>query len=219
VQDQLLKALNWDDLYQSLHFSTLEKNQLAEALYNTKVAAYEEALFQEAHRYLPSITKDQVHLTNQYTKGVLKKQANLHASYILKTHNADLKKYLNIIKQDKYPLRNSLQIAQEVDKWTQARFKKRAQLIARTESFTPITKAQTDFYRQNKISNTKFYFKSDKASCKVCKVLVKNNPHSLNKVLRVGIPHPNCPHQWVAHVEKKVELNPANVWLGGANLR
>ena len=162
------------------------------------------------------VSRADVALDNQQTKAHLRRQANLHAGYIVRTHNKDLRKYLDTLENGPtYPLRNRFQLAQEVDKWATERFQKRAGLIAATESFTPLMRGTIDFYRQNGIE-CDFIFDAEPGACDLCKWLLQTNPHNIRKVMRVGIPHPGCVHSWTPTAVAPTQPPGGQLWLGGA---
>jgi hypothetical protein len=210
------KKVDWGAMLLLLKYGEDEQAALAEALYNAKVMAYEEAVMHEARRMGFDVSRDQVSLANPQTKSHLRKQARLHAGYIVNTHNADLTKHLSELEQGPtYPLRNRFQLAQDVDKWARERFTKRMSLITTTESFTPLMRGTIDFYRQNGIE-TDFTFHAEPGACSFCKRLLETNPHPLRKVMRIGIPHPNCAHSWAPTIDTLPASFVGDLWLGGA---
>lgn len=210
------KRIDWGAMLLLLSYGEDEQSSLAEALYKAKVDAYEQAILNEAQRMGFEVDRTQVALNNAQTKSHLRKQANLHASYIVRTHNSDLQKHLKSLEDGPtYPLRNRFQLAQDVDTWATERFRKRASLIATTESFTPLMRGVLDFYRNNAIE-TEFNFHAEPGSCDFCKRLLETNPHPLRKVMRIGIPHPGCAHAWSPVAVSPTQPPGGEVWLGGA---
>lgn len=211
----IAKRIDWDAMYLLLSYGDEDVQSLAKNLYESKVTAYESAIRAEAGRMGFDIDEDLVKLDNAQTKRHLRRQANQHARYIVNTHNKDLRKKIDELEQaPTYPLRNRNQLAQEIDGWAAERFRKRATLIARTESFTPLMRGTVDFYRQNGME-TDFEFDSASASCDICKHLKATNPHPLRKVMRVGIPHPNCVHSWSPVIKSPIQPPGGVLWLGG----
>lgn len=210
------KRIDWDAMYLLLSYGPGEIEDLAKALYESKVEAYETAVHAEAGRMGFEVDRGDVQLDNAQTKRHLRMQANQHARFIVNTHNKDLRKKIDELQSgDQYPLKNRFQLAKEVDEWAAERFEKRSTLISRTESFTPLMRGTIDFYRQNGME-TDFIFDSDAASCDICKRLKATNPHPLRKVMRVGIPHPNCTHSWTPVLKSPIQPPGGALWLGGA---
>lgn len=210
------KRIDWGAMLLLLSYGPEEQASLAEVLYKSKVDAYEAAVHHEAQRMGFDVDRTQVALDNQQTKRHLRRQANLHAGYIVNTHNKDLRKHLTELEQGPtYPLRNRFQLAQEVDKWASERFQKRARLIATTESFTPLMRGTIDFYRNNAIESD-FIFNAEPGACDFCKRLLATNPHNLRKVMRVGIPHPGCVHSWTPTAVAPTQPPGGELWLGGS---
>lgn len=209
------KRIDWGAMLLLMSYGEEEANNLSEVLYKSKVDAYEQAVWNEARRMGFDVLREDVKLENAQALSQLKKQAQEHASYIINTHNKDLEKKLTGLEEGpKYPLKNRFQLAQDIDQWAADRFAKRAQLIARTESFTPMMLGTVDFYRQNGIE-TEFIFDSAEASCHLCKTLKATSPHPLKKVMRVGIPHPNCVHSWTPVVKNPTQPPGGSLWMGG----
>lgn len=209
------KRIDWGGMLLLLSYGPDEQAALADMLYKAKVEAYEQSVLAEARRMGFEVDPEQVNLGNQQTKSFLRKQANQHAGYIVQTHNKDLAKKLDELETGpKYPLKNRFQLAQEVDQWATGRFAKRATLIARTESFSPLMLGAVDFYTQNGIE-AEFVFNSSSSGCSICKRLMATSPHSVRKVKRIGIPHPNCVHSWTPIVRTPVHPPGGQVWLGG----
>lgn len=209
------KRIDWGGMLLLLSYGPEEQSALADTLYKAKVQAYEMSILAEAQRMGFQVDPEQVKLANKQAKSLLRREANKHAAYIVQTHNKDLTKKLSELESGpKYPLKNRFQLAQEVDQWASDRFAKRATLIARTESFSPLMRGAVDFYTQNGIE-TEFVFDSSPASCDVCKRLKATSPHSISRVKRIGIPHPNCVHSWTPVVRTPVQPPGGQVWLGG----
>lgn len=209
------KKVDWGAMLLLLKYGPDEQSSLAEALYKAKVEAYEQAVLYEAQRMGFDVTREQVRLDNAQTKSHLRKQARLHAGYIVNTHNTDLAKHLGELEQGPtYPLKNRFQLAQDVDKWARERFTKRMSLITTTEAFTPLMRGTLDFYRQNGME-TDFDFHAEPGACAFCKRLLDTNPHPLRKVMRIGIPHPGCAHAWVPRLVSPTQPPGGELWLGG----
>lgn len=207
------KAVDWAELHQRFSYGLAEQQSLAETLYKLKVDAYLDSIIHEARRIGFDIDVARAELANPQTKSHLRKQANRHAGYIVSTYNKDLAKKISDLAAEQYPLRNTFQLASDLDRWAAERFAKRVEMVAVTESFTPLMRGMIDFYRQNGIE-TDFIFESNPASCDLCKRLMATNPHPMRKVMRIGIPHIGCVHSWRPALEK-LEMPTHDLWLGG----
>lgn len=207
------KAVDWSALLGLFSYQQAEQDALAETLYKLKVDAYEEAIYEEAHRMGFEVDRSAVSLDNAQTRSHLRKQARRHAGFIVNTYNRDLHKKLDDMSQQQYPLKNRYQLAADLDRWSSGRFSKRVDMVATTESFTPLMRGTIDFYRQNGI-DTDFIFDSEPASCALCKRLEATNPHPIRKVMRLGIPHIGCVHSW-SPVVKSPDMPTHELWLGG----
>lgn len=214
MDEVIEKAVDWESLNKSFSYGPEQQTSLADVLYKLKVDSYEEAVYQEALRMGFEIDRDSVQLDNPQTKSHLRKQARRHAGYIVNTYNKDLRKELGRLADQSYPLKNRFQLASDLDRWAAERFAKRLEMVATTESFTPLMRGTLDFYRQNGI-DTHFVFNSEPASCDVCKRLEATNPHPMRKVMRIGIPHIGCVHSWSPVVTEPI-MPTHDLWLGGA---
>lgn len=122
-----------------------------------------------------------------------------HAERIAATYNRDLARFADSIAGLDYA-----HAVERVVEWSRQRDENRAQLIGITEAYPPAADATVAFFLDNGVETT-FNFGAHvddaPAECPICMTLEARNPHSMDKMLRVGDPHPQCRQAWRPNVD------------------
>lgn len=173
-----------------------EKDELAEKLLRAKTQVYRRTLRRLAERFT-SNAPSTVTLSKAIMDG-LRRESERHARQIARTHNrAVADRALEISSAGDGRSRSELR--EELREWGAKRMRKRAKMIAVTEAYGPHADATLSFFRDAGVE-PEFEFgghidDSDPA-CALCQALTATNPHSLEEVVAVGTPHPNCRQTW-----------------------
>ena len=180
-------------------------DRLARALYRVKATAYRDALRELAHRY-GQTDRQRVLLSPQIREALLR-EAQEHAQIVVGGHNGDVRQFTDRLSMQGVP---SEELEREARQRLRRRLRVRGPLVANMEASLARLDAQVQFFRENGVEPMFRLHGHRAGSCPLCIELIDRGPWPIEKVLRIGIPHMNCRHDWRAVEVKKEDL------MGGA---
>lgn len=196
-------------LFRALRQTAADRRELANMLYEGKVAVYTATLEDLATSYGYDLTDGGIELSEDVLSA-LRDEADENAQSIVETFNSELRTFLsdNQGKPD-------ADVLTAFETWATDHHEKRAELRAVTEAYVPYADATLAFFAENGLE-PEFEFGGhgdDDPQCVICQALEASNPHPMGRVLEIGMPHIGCRQDW--HPTIDVSQLPDELKLGG----
>lgn len=196
-------------LFRALRQTAADRRELANMLYEGKVAVYTATLEDLATSYGYELPDGGVTLADDVLNA-LRDEADENAQSIVETFNAELRTFL--AEHGDQP---ESDVLSAFETWATDHHEKRAELRAVTEAYVPYADATLAFFAENDLE-TEFEFGGhgdDDPQCVICQALEAGNPHPMSRVLEIGMPHIGCRQDWHPTIDAN-EL-PDELKLGG----
>lgn len=174
-----------------------EVAQLADRFYRTKLRVYRSTLRDLADRFTRNGAPKTIPLSDQ-VKEALRAEAEANARKVADTHNSAVASEAMKIAspgdgRDRAGLERDLSV------FGKKRMKERAEMIAVTEAYGPHADAIVSFFRDAGVDPI-FEFGGHPEDappvCVICQSIIAANPHSIEDVVTIGLPHPFCRQTW-----------------------
>ena len=164
---------------------------LQDALYQESITTYEAALTAEAERL--GMATSGVYLKNAEELAWLTARAVFASSSIERTYNARLVNQIEQLLKDN-PKANRDRLTSKLEKWWSGRSAAQGTAVAQTETAIVAQRALEQLYDRNNIEGECFFGGSEE--CQECQDIASENPHTIEDMQTIGIPHVNCGDQW-----------------------
>jgi hypothetical protein len=187
-------------LLRSYQWGTGEENELADDLYEFKVAAYIDTLLDLAllHGYDVDVDENGDIDLPQHVLDALQREAEGVARKMVHTHNREVAAFIERNKD-----RGLFDLQDMIEDWEEDRARTKAQVVSVTEVYRPHADATIAFYMLAGVEPDFDFGGHGDAEpvCALCKALVENSPHPMARVVEVGSPHPGCRQTWHARID------------------
>jgi hypothetical protein len=198
-----LEKADYPALLRAVRLAPTDEGAIAERLYRLKAKEYRLTLLRLGRRY--GHKQSRVVLSEEIRRA-LRAEAERDARSVIKTFDSMVAGYVN---RERAKGRDTDELIDGLSAFMRQRARTRSEVAARSSRITPRLDAQLAFFRENGV-DPHFNMTGPAPECQTCKALIANNPHSIEVVLEVGIPHIGCTHSWSAR-----RISPGDLRRGG----
>lgn len=174
-------ALAWD---------VEDVRRLSEKLFEAKRRVYRRTLLEQARFFGYDVPRPR--LSDELVEG-LRREARDHAAVIATTYNRELRRHAARVG----PAIPRERLQPALRRWTNARSRKRARMVAITEAYSAHADATLTFFRDLGIDVMLEFGGHPELSdappaCPICIAIAAGNPYTLAEAAAIGTPHPQC---------------------------
>lgn len=195
------------ELVAALTFDDRDREDLAEALAQRKLNVYLKTLGVLADSY----GQDEPELSSRIV-GAIEEAARIEADQIIDAYNGAVQ----VAIDDALEVATSeADFMARIEEWSHARAERSAPIVGITSTYEAHADATLQFFQAAGVDPS-FDFGGhgdDAPACVICQALVAGNPWTIEQVIAIGTPHPQCRQEW--HPRKLPAL-PSDYVAGGA---
>lgn len=207
VSEQIRKAATKASVLAAFRVKRPAIDRMARAMYEAKASEYRATLLEMLHRH-GETDRRRVVLSPEIRQALLA-EAQDHAAKVARTMDG----FLEAEWGRRRDSMNVPELTAHLGGYMRERGRNRAAMISDNELAPARLDAVVGFYVENGLEPD-FDFKGPPPECPTCKRLIKTNPHPLAVVIRIGRPHLNCRHRWVARTRAIAALREGGLRPG-----